>query len=131
MESPVVLTVLAKGTFAHPRFMVADQFGRVWTGTAWSNDENDGLLFADLNELGWTCRELLLDKAGAKPVFRFSASIEIDVLSDRKPDWIDVTIWAIRAVQLSVDYHRNGSGPISKSVAILRIDWGTVREVKE
>jgi hypothetical protein len=130
MESPFALTVLRKGTPAHSRFMIADQCGRVWTGKTWSEDENDGLLFADLNELGWACREILLDEAGAKPVFRFSASIEIDVLSDEKPDWIDVIVWAIQAVQLSIDYHQNGSGPIPQSLAILRIDWGTLKEIE-
>jgi hypothetical protein len=130
MSDFLMLTTLAKGTSAHPRFVIADQFGRVWAGRAWSDNENDGLVFADLNELGGVCRELLLDEAGAKPVFRFSASMEIDVVSDKKPDWINVIVWAIQAVQLSIDYHQNGSGPIPKSLAILRIDWGTLKEIE-
>jgi hypothetical protein len=130
MESPIVLTVLAKGTPAHPRFMIADQFNRVWTGEAWSDDENDGLLFADLSDLGPVCREILLGQAAEKPVFRFSATIEIEVRSDRKPDWAAVAAWAIRAVQLTVDYHQNGSGPVSGGVAVLRVDWATLKEIE-
>jgi hypothetical protein len=29
MSAPLILTAFAKGTSAHPRFMIADQFGRV------------------------------------------------------------------------------------------------------
>ena len=130
MSDPLILTALAKGTSAHPRFMIADQFGRVWTGKAWSDDENDGLLFADLSDLGPVCREILLGQAAEKPVFRFSATIEIEVRSDTKPTWIDVAVWGIRAVQLSVDYHQHGSGPVSGGVAILTIDWGKVKEIE-
>jgi hypothetical protein len=131
MSDPRILTALAKGTSTHPRFMIADQFGRVWTGQAWSDDENNGLLFADLNELGSACREILLGQAAEKPVFRFLASMEVEIRSDKKPAWIDVAVWGIRAVRLSVDYHQHGSGPVSRSVAIVRIDWGTLREIKE
>jgi hypothetical protein len=53
------------------------------------------------------------------------------VHGDKNPDWIDVIIWAIQAVQLSIDYHQNGSGPIPKSLSIMRIDWGTLKEIEK
>jgi hypothetical protein len=130
MESPLVLTVLAKGTPVHPRFVIANQFGRVWTGDDWSDAEEDGLLFAEPNDVGRVCQELLLAQAGEKPVFRFLASIEIEIRSDKKPDWAEVAVWAIRAVQLTVDYDRHGSGPASGSVAVLKIDWATLKEIE-
>lgn len=130
MSNPHVLTVLPKGTPAHPRFMIANQLQQVWTGQTWSADEANGLLFADEDDVGLACRELLLAQAGNKPVFRFLASIEIEVHSDKKPEWAEVAFWAIRAVQLTVDYHQNGSGPISGSVAVLKIDWATLKEIE-
>jgi hypothetical protein len=75
------------------------------------------------------CRKLLLGQAADKPVFRFLASIEIEVRSDKKPEWAEVVCWAIRVVQLTVDYHQNGSGPISGSVAVVKIDWATLKDV--
>ena len=40
-------------------------------------------------------------------------------------------VWATQAVQLAVDYRQNGSGPVSGGVAVLTIDRGTLREIKE
>jgi hypothetical protein len=131
MSDLLILTTLTKGTSSHPRFVIADQFGRVWTGKAWSGDENDGRLFADWNDLGDECRDILLAQAAAKPVFRFAASIEMEIRGDRKPDLIDLIVWTIRAVRLSVDYRQHGTGPASESVATLRIDWGTLKEIKQ
>jgi hypothetical protein len=130
MESPFFLTVLPKGTPAHPRFVIANQLQQVWTGQTWSDEKGNGLLFAEPNDVGLACRELLLAQAGNKPVFRFLASIEIEVRSDKKPEWAEVVYWAIRTVQLTVDYHRNGSGPISGSVAVLKIDWSKLKEIE-
>jgi hypothetical protein len=130
MSNPHVLTILPKGTPAHPRFVIANQLGKVWTGQAWSAEEANGLLFADEDVVGRVCRELLLGQAAEKPVCRFTASIEIEIRSDKKPEWAAVAFWAIRAVQLTVDYHRNGSGPVSGGVAVLRIDWATLREIE-
>ena len=95
MSDPHVLTVLPKGTPAHPRFVIADQLGKVWTGDDWSDDDSSGLLFADLDALGPVCREILLGQAAEKPVSRFLASIEIEVRSDKKPEWAEVAVWAL------------------------------------
>ncbi len=92
MSDFLILTTLARGTSSHPRFMVADQFGRIWTAEAWSDNDENGLLFADLDELGRVCGEILVGQAAEKPVVRFLVSMEIEIRSEKKLAWIDVAV---------------------------------------
>lgn len=128
MSNPLILSLIPKGQPDHPRFLLANQHRQFWSGEDWSHDEDDGLLFANEVDAGWACAEILTEHAKSKPVFRFVAPVEIEIRSDRRPDFRAVQLWLMRAARLYVDYKQDG---LSDGTAILSIDWLELKEISE
>ena len=130
MENPLVLSIIPKDTPIHPRFVIGNQLAQVWTGEGWSNDEVDGLLFADESEIAEVVRELLLGAYEDKSVFRFVCPFQIEIRSDTPPDLEAVRWWLIRAARLYAD-STFGNGPGDDSLALLSIIWFDLKKAEE
>ena len=128
MSKPLVLSLIARGRPEHPRFLIANQHRKFWTGHDWSHNEDEGLLFANEVDAGWACTEILTEHSKDKPVFRFVAPVEIEIRSASPPDLADIQLWLIRAASLYVDYKQSG---LSDGTAILSINWKQLKEVSE
>ncbi|MEO2036969.1 MAG: hypothetical protein ABGZ35_33260 [Planctomycetaceae bacterium] len=124
----LVLSLIAKGQPAHPRFLIANQNKQFWTGDGWSHEEDDGLLFADETEVGDVCTEILTEYAKHESVFRFTAPVTIEIRSEEPPDFADVQLWLMKAARLFVDCGQPG---LSDATAILSINWLELKEVGE
>lgn len=119
----LVLSLIAKGSAEHPRFILANQRQEFWTGDGWSPDEQAAALFADEAEAGRVCFDILTESAKDKPTFRFTAPVEIEVRSDRPPTLANVRFWLMKAARLFVVYRQCGAGPTTDGVTLLSIDW--------
>lgn len=128
MSNPLVLSVIPKGNPNHRRFMLSNQLKQVWNGTDWSFDESKALLFANENELGKACEQILKESLHDKTVFRFTAPVTVEVLSDFVPCMLDLQFWLIHAARLYVDYLQCGNGPNEGGVVLLSIDWTKMEE---
>ena len=126
MPNPPVLSLIPKGCPDHPRFLIADQRQRIWTGNGWSEDENDGLLFASEKDAGQVAFEILSEATKNKPCFKFVAPVEIEVRSDEPPDMMALMIWLMKAARLFVDYRQPG---LPDATTFLSIDWTRLKEV--
>ena len=123
MPDPPILSVIPKGTPAHPRYVLSDQRHQVWTGSGWSPDQNAGLLFVSERELGQVVRDIVLEQCSDKPAFVFTAPVKIEVRSDEPPDLVELKLWLMRAARLYLNNYECGNGPVSESVVLLSIDW--------
>ena len=89
------------------------------------------MLYADEVTAGRVSTELLSEHAQDKPVFRFSAPVEVEIRSDQPPDHRALQLWLMQAARLYVDYRQCGNGPTKDGVVLLSIDWTQLREVGE
>ncbi len=86
MFNPLILPLFPKGRPDHPRYVVTNQHRQFWMGNCWSQEECDGLLFADETDAGWARTEILTELAKGKLVVRFVAPLEEEIRSDCRPD---------------------------------------------
>jgi hypothetical protein len=93
--NPAITLVRFLGTCEHPRYMIGNLEGTIWTGKEWSGDSTDGLLFADLFEASRLCQELQrLQFENAPSVQYFVVPVRIefrsngDVTSEELKEWL-------------------------------------------
>jgi len=127
MSNNPILSLVPKGHPDHPRFLIANQHCQFWTGNDWSHDEEDGLLFVDEGNAGRVCTEILNESFRDKPVYRFTAPVQVEFRGDRQPDLEEFRLWLIRAVRLYADYQVPG---LSDGTTILSIDWNQLKEIE-
>ncbi len=128
MSDPLILSVIPKGHPNHLRFILSNQLKQIWTGEDWCYDESKALLFSDENKLGEVCEQLLKESAHDKPVYRFTAPVEIEIRSGSVPCILDLQFWLMNAARLYVDYLQCGNGPTEDGVVLISIDWTKMLE---
>lgn len=118
---PLTLFVKRRGT-KFPRYIVAQNLGTYWTGSKWSSDSEDALLFADELEAARTCQSLLRETFRDNgTVQHFAVPIKFEVLSNRGIDLAVLKEWLMKAINLRVA-SGNGNGP-NGSVVLVGIWW--------
>lgn len=128
-RGPVILSVHRRGLPEFERFVISDQFLRVWTGNGWSLDQNDAELFADRNKAVWTVRQLLMIDFEGKPVHRFRAPVYLDLYADERISVRDVQAWLIKVSKLLIDSPKHGNGPLQGTLGLCRIEWGKLEQL--
>lgn len=125
MLNPFVLSIISKGTPAHPRYLIGNQV-QVWTGESWSLDEEDGLLFASEAEAKTSC--LSMSDFCQKPTFRFSCRIEIEVKADSPPDINALRSWLLKNARIYVNDGLSSLDGEHDSLIVTKVDFFGLEE---
>lgn len=132
MEKPfMILSVHRTGTPQFPRYVIGDQFNRVWSGDGWSENERDGLLYGDSPEACLEVQRLLQLEYTDKPVRRFRAPVYLDLYADEPLPTVQIVRWLSKASRLLIDSPQQGNGPAEGTLGLVRIEWGEIEEVQE
>lgn len=112
----------AGSSLEFPRFRLVDRERGYWTGNAWSEDQDAGLLYADTELAAQDLRRIKLESTPEKSKHRYEAKVIVDVLSDSPIDLDELTTFLAQHARLTVD-----DGAPNEAVVFLQIDWGTMR----
>lgn len=124
-KQPIVLSMISQGTPEYPRFYIADQYLRYWTGDGWTKqkDDKNALMYADSNKALVDMNRLLVLQHENKVVKRYKAPIYIEVFSDQEIPLRDLKMWLFKATKLLIDSPKNGNGPVAGSLGTCRIEY--------
>ena len=126
-----LLSIIKKGSATFPRVIVAksDEFRNplYWTGSGWSPEETEAMVFADANDASWVCHDVLMLAVSNRPIHRFVAPIYIELYGD-KPRLADLRQWLERAIRIVVDTPKHGLGP-KGTVGVIIADVEKTRSV--
>jgi len=113
-EDIPMLSIIKKGSATFPRVIVAkgDEFRNpaYWTGTGWSAEEDEAMVFANATDASWVCHNVLMESVSDLPVHRFIAPIYIEIYGE-KPPLAALRQWLERAMRIVVDTPKHGLGP--------------------
>lgn len=113
-EDIPVLSIIKKGSATFPRVIVAkgDEFRNpaYWTGSGWSAEEDEAMVFANANDASWVCHDVLLETVGNRPCHRYLVPLIVELYGD-KPKLADLSQWLERAMRIVVDTPKHGLGP--------------------
>lgn len=128
---PLVLSVVAAGNPKFPRFRIADQYLRFWTGTDWTEqgEEEHGLMYSNSNEACHEVQRLLMLKYMNRPCRVFEAPVTIKLFADKPVSKRQLVDWLSRVSKLVMDSPKYGNGPLAGSLGLCLIDWNTLEEV--
>lgn len=131
-EKPTpILSVLAAGTPEHPRFVIADQFLRYWTGEHGWSEQHDlaaARLFATSNEALKMVHTLLVIRHCDLPKKTYTAPVHIELYSPEPVTIQDLQQWLVRVTKLILDTTNHDNGPIAGSYGAVRIDFSQLKE---
>ena len=128
-QQPVVLSLVSVGTPLFPRYMLSDKHGRVWTGADWTEDEEDGLLYACINSAGRAIQELLKKHCSHKNLTRYVAPIYLDLYCDHSVPKVIIEDWLYKVARLIVDAPTHGNGPMDGTLGLLQVEWTKLRKI--
>ncbi len=126
-----MLSIIKKGSATFPRVIVAkgDEFRNplYWTGSDWSAEETEAMVFANANDASWVCHDVLMLAVSNRPIHRFVAPIYIELYGD-KPKLADLRQWLERAMRMVVDTPKHGLGP-NGTVGVIIADVEKTRSI--
>lgn len=130
-KKAVSFSLLTKGPPDHPRWMISDQWGRVWNDktTTFVDDAKKGTLYEDFAEAAWALHGLLIDEYKDKAVREFVVPIKLKVYSDTPLTKEQVAEWCHKACRMLLDANGCGYGPLDNSLAVVAADWPAIKEV--
>lgn len=113
-EDIPMLSIIKKGSATFPRVIVAksDEFRNpaYWTGSGWSAEEAEAMVFANANDASWVCHDVLLETVGNRPCHHYLVPLIVELYGD-KPKLADLRQWLERAMRIVVDSPKHGYGP--------------------
>lgn len=127
---PFVPSLVPAGTMQYPRWRIADQCLRYWTGTEWTENENQGTMYASVNEAAMDLQKLLLEHHGKQKKQVFQAPVYLELYSDKEVSQAEVFNWLMRVARLIIDSPKHGNGPLQNTLGLVRIQWSEMKEVK-
>jgi len=110
------------GTLEYPRFRLFDPRQGYWTGSTWSQDEDDGLIYADFELACRDLRTIKLAESPDKNKRRYAATVVVDVISDKPVDMAELTTFLSQTAKLTV-----GEAAPNGSLVFLQIEWATMK----
>lgn len=131
-KRPVILSLVPLGTPEYPRYVIADQYLRYWTGDSWTEQKDDAhaLVYANSNDALHDMNKLLMVDHEKKQVKRYRAPMYIDLYSDGTISKRELQMWLLKATKLIIDSPKHGNGPIAGSLGSCRINFGELEEYK-
>ena len=129
----VFYTLINKGTPAQPRWMISDQWDRVWNEAKESfvKDHTLGTLYDSFAKAAWDMHDMLVDEYKNKPTFEYEAPIKMKIYSDKPIDEKIVADWCRRACRFLMDSHSCGLGPLDNTFGLLVADWNSLKRKEE
>lgn len=113
-EEIPMLSIIKKGSRRYPRYIVtkADPFKNplFWSGTTWTTDEADAVLFENVTQALWVHHDALMESVGDRPCHRFVVPLYVEVYG-KKPLLDDLRQWLNRSMRIVVDSPKHGFGP--------------------
>ncbi len=126
-----LLSIIKKGSATFPRVIVArsDEFRNplYWTGSGWSAEEDDAMVFANANDASWVCHDVLMQAVSNRPVHRFVVPVHLEIYGE-KPKLTDLRKWLERAMRIVVDSPKHGLGP-NGTVGVIIADVDEMKAV--
>ena len=127
-EQPVVISLVGTGTPLFPRYMLSDKHGRVWTGSNWTEDDSQGLLYACCNSAASAIQDLLRKNCPHRTLTRYVAPIYLDLYCDHSVPKVIIEDWLLKVARLIVDAPTHGNGPLDGTLGLLHIEWTKLRK---
>ena len=126
-----MLSIIRKGSKNFPRVIVAksDEFRNplYWTGSGWSAEEDEAMVFANANDASWACHDVLMQAVSNRPRHRYLVPLIVELYGD-KPKLADLRQWLERAMRIVVDSPKHGLGP-KGTVGVIIADVEKTRSV--
>lgn len=114
--------VQVAGTLEFPRFRLYDRRQGYWTGSTWSRDEDDGLLYADFERACRDLREIKLTETPDRNKRRYAATVVVDVICEKPVDMAELTAFLSKTARLVV-----GEAAPNGAMVFVQIDWTTMK----
>lgn len=130
---PVVLSVITRGSVDFPRYLIADQWLRYWTGEHWSEqkDEQEAIVYLTSQDALREIHRLMVDKHDNMPVYHFKAPVYIELFTSNKVSKEDLQQWLYRTTKLIVDSTKHGNGPFDGTYGAVRLELSELEEVRK
>ncbi|MFN0017943.1 MAG: hypothetical protein ACKVP0_06760 [Pirellulaceae bacterium] len=126
---PIILSVHRRGVPEFERYVISDQFLRVWTGAGWDSSETKAMLFDDTNSACEVIQQLLMIEFDGRPLRRFRAPVYVDLYANEPVSIREIQAWLVRVSRLLIDSPRHGNGPMQGTLGLTRIEWGELEEL--
>lgn len=127
-RQPVVLSLAPTGSNEFPRYRIHDQFLRYWTGENWSDSEEDGTVYEDVNAACTEMQRLLMLEYMDKKVRRYKAPIYLELYGNEDVPLDKVQDWLLKVAKLLIDAPKFGNGPMEGTLGLTHIQWGELEE---
>ena len=125
---PKKIAVEKTGGRRWPRYLLADQDGRFWTGNGWSADRRRALLFAAWNGVSHEYRRIEEQQWQAVRFRDFQAVMSIRVWSETAFSLKELRDYLHVACAIYMDVDRKDSGPVPESMVRVELDWAKLDE---
>lgn len=126
---PNVLSLHSMGSAAFPRFVISDQSLRYWSGTDWTLNKDEALVYEDGNAGCEEMQRLLKLNFKHLPLRHFRAPVYLDLYSDQNFSLKELEKWLVQVSKLLIDPAPIGNGPVEGSLGLVRINWSELEEV--
>lgn len=130
-KRPFFMSVINLGTPEFPRFCIADQKLRYWTGEKWTmpQQEKSALVYASEKDATDDMHKLMTKDYSHLKKKTYMAPIYIEVFSDTEIPMRDLKWWLFRTTKVIVDSPKHGNGPVDGSLGTVRIEYSEMKEL--
>ncbi len=96
-----------------PRYVIEDQEGMVWDGSAFIADRKAGMLYVGTDDACLAMQEILKKDLSQRVLIRLKAPVMIEVYADPHAivNPLDVASWLSKTCRLQMNTSENGLGP--------------------
>lgn len=129
-KRPFFMSVINLGTPEFPRFCIADQKLRYWTGEKWTRPKQDSLALVYATEksaIDDMYKLMTKDYSHLKKK-TYKVPLYVEVFSDTDIPLRDLKWWLFRTTKVIVDSPSYGNGPVEGSLGTVRIEYSEMNE---
>lgn len=132
MIDPTIPYLAVRGSPEYPRFLITEPHGQVCSGTIWSPEEIEGLLFNDAEEAAAEAQDLLREQCVNKPhKAEYLVPILFEVMANAPVSLEALVGWLRKALVFELNYADNGIGPQADSCVLIGLEWCKIKNRKE
>lgn len=120
------LEIQSTGNPQFPRFLIANDNGEVWDGTAWTLNRDKAILFTEGQTVARQFRELEEAQAAHLPLHEFGVTLNIRVRSPRPVSQEELANYLEKTVSILIDRSK-GDGEFD-GVVQMDVTWKEMKE---
>lgn len=125
-----IVSIIKRGCRKFPRVIVAkgDEYKNpiYWTGSDWSADEGEAMVFANVNDASWVCHDVLMNCVEGLERHCYVLPLYVELHGD-KPNIAELRSWLKRAMRIVVDSPKHGLGPEQGTFGFLIADTDDIK----